>query len=190
MGFFEKQISTETVYKGKIVNIRNDVAELHNGARVLREVVEHPGGVAIVPVTEKGEVLMVRQYRYPMGEELLEIPAGKLETCEDHRDCAVRELSEETGCSAGELTYLGPIYTSPGFSCEILYIYLATRLTRGEAHPDENEFLDVEAVPLSALVGMIMSGDVRDAKTIVGILKAQKYLEQNKNAGNGPCAVL
>ena len=102
MAFFEKQISTETVYTGRIVNIRNDIAELNDGSRVPREVVEHPGGVAIVPVTEKGEILMVRQYRYPMEEELLEIPAGKLESCEDHAECARRELSEETGCTAGD----------------------------------------------------------------------------------------
>jgi ADP-ribose pyrophosphatase len=126
MGFFEKQISTKTVYRGRIVNVRNDVAELKNGHHVPREVVEHPGGVAVVPVDDNGCVLMVRQYRYPMEEELLEIPAGKLEYCEDHYDCAVRELSEETGCTAGKLVYLGPIYPSPGFSKEILYIYLAT----------------------------------------------------------------
>ncbi|SHH64633.1 ADP-ribose pyrophosphatase [Sporobacter termitidis DSM 10068] len=180
MEFFEKQVSTNTVYKGRIVNVRNDVAELHNGALVPREVVEHPGGVAIVPVTAAGDVLMVRQYRYPMGEELLEIPAGKLEYCEDHRDCAVRELSEETGYTAGKLVYLGPVYTSPGFSMEILHIYLAMDLIPGQAHPDENEFLTVEAVPLPALAGQIMSGDIRDAKTIIGILKAEKYLERNR----------
>ena len=147
MSFFEKQVSTETVYTGRIVNVRSDIAELHNGRKVPREVVEHPGGVAIVPLTALGEVLMVRQYRYPMAEELLEIPAGKLESCEDHADCARRELSEETGCTAGTLLYLGPIYPSPGFSGEILHIYLATELEHGEMHLDEGEFLSVEAVP-------------------------------------------
>ncbi len=179
MGFFEKQISTKTVYRGRIVTIRNDIAELLNGHHVPREVVEHPGGVAIVPVDDNGSVLMVRQYRYPMEEELLEIPAGKLEYCEDHYDCAVRELSEETGCTAEKLVYLGPIYPSPGFSKEILYIYLATGLARGDAHPDEDEFLSVEAVPINALVDQIMAGEIKDGKTIIGIFKAQKYLEQN-----------
>lgn len=179
MGFYEKQISTEKVYAGRIVNVWSDIAELHNGSQVPREVVEHPGGVAIVPLTDKGEVLMVRQYRYPMGEELLEIPAGKLEWCEDHCDCAVRELSEETGCAAGKIIYLGPIYPSPGFSKEILHIYLAMELQAGEAHPDENEFLSVEAIPLGALVQQIMSGEIRDGKTIIGILKTEKFLEQN-----------
>lgn len=179
MGFFEKQISSKTVYTGKIVNVRNDIAELFNGSQVPREVVEHPGGVAIVPLTDKNEVLMVRQYRYPVGEELLEIPAGKLEYCEDHCQCAVRELSEETGCTAGKIIYLGPIYPSPGFSKEILHIYLATDLQYGEAHPDENEFLSVEAIPMEQLVHMVMIGEIKDGKTIIGILKAQKYVEQN-----------
>lgn len=177
--FYEKQISEKTVYKGRIVNVRNDIAELQNGKRVPREVVEHPGGVAIVPVTDDGRVLMVRQYRYPMEEELLEIPAGKLEYCEDHYDCAVRELSEETGCTATNIVFLGPIYPSPGFSKEILYIYLATGLVCGTAHPDEDEFLSVEAVPMETLVKNIMAGEIKDGKTIIGILKAQKYLEQN-----------
>ncbi len=180
MEFFEKQISTETVYTGRIVNVRHDIAELQNGHHVSREVVEHPGGVAVVPVDEDDRVLMVRQYRYPMAEELLEIPAGKLESCEDPRDCAVRELSEETGCKAGKLVLLGPIYPSPGFSKEILYIYLATELIRGAAHPDEDEFLSVEAIPLETLLKKIMAGEIKDGKTIIGILKAQKYLEQNQ----------
>ncbi|NLT13259.1 MAG: NUDIX hydrolase [Clostridiales bacterium] len=180
MEFFEKQISTKTVYQGRIVNVRNDIAELKNGHHVPREVVEHPGGVAVVAVDDNGCVMMVRQYRYPMGEELLEIPAGKLEYCEDHCDCAVRELSEETGCTADHIVFLGPIYPSPGFSKEILYIYLATGLVRGAAHPDEDEFLSVEAVPMETLINKIMAGEIKDGKTIIGILKAQKYLEQNR----------
>lgn len=179
MAYYEKQISTETVYTGRIVNVRNDVAELHNGRHVPREVVEHPGGVAVVPLTAENTVLMVRQFRYPFGEELLEIPAGKLEPGEDPLDCAMRELSEETGCSAGRVVYLGPVYTSPGFSREILHIYLAMDLTAGEMHLDENEFLSVETVALASLTEEIMSGEIRDAKTIVGILKAQLYLKQN-----------
>lgn len=180
MEFFEKQISTKTVYKGQIVNVRNDIAEIKNGRLVPREVVEHPGGVAIVPVNEHGHVYMVRQYRYPMEEELLEIPAGKLDDGEDHYDCAVRELSEETGCTAGTIVFLGAIYPSPGFSKEILYIYLAMDLVSGDMHLDEDEFLSVEVVPMDTLIDKIMAGDMKDGKTIIGILKAKKYLEQNR----------
>jgi ADP-ribose pyrophosphatase len=179
MDFFEKQISTSTVYKGRIVNIRNDIAEIKNGKQVYREVVEHPGGVAIVPVNEHGQVLMVRQFRYPMEEELLEIPAGKLEPGEDPYDCAVRELSEETGCTAGRLISLGAIYPSPGFSREILYIYLALDLQCGEMHLDEDEFLSVEPVPLDNVVNLIMRNELPDGKTIIGIMKAKRFLEQS-----------
>ena len=183
MIYYEKQITKQVVFEGRIVNIRSDVAEIINGKRVFREVVEHPGGVAIVPLTDDGNVLMVRQYRYPVEEELLEIPAGKLERGEDPLECAVRELSEETGCEAGELVFLGATYPSPGFCEEILYIYLAKNLVYGEAHPDEDEFLSVEAVHIDALIDMIMDNSLPDGKSIVGIMKAKKYLERESGEG-------
>jgi len=179
MGFFEKQVETETVYKGIIVNVRRDVAELQNGNRAGREVVEHPGGVGIVAVTNDNKVLMVRQYRYPMGEEVLEIPAGKLEYGEDPFECAVRELSEETGCTAGRYVDLGVIYPSPGYCAEKLYIYLALDLRHGVMHLDENELLCVEAVGIDELVDMIMANKLLDAKTVTGVMKAKIYLEGN-----------
>jgi ADP-ribose pyrophosphatase len=177
MKFTEKQLTTKTVYEGRIVSVRTDTAELVNGSVVYREVVEHPGGVAIVPVNERGEVYMVRQYRYPVSEELLEIPAGKLEPGEDPYECAVRELCEETGCMAGSVVPLGPFYPSPGFSKEVLHIYLATQLVPGEMKLDEDELLDVETVPLDVLTERILSGEIKDAKTIIGILKAKNCLE-------------
>ena len=179
MGFFENQIETKTVYEGLIVNIRRDVAELQNGARAPREVVVHPGGVGIIPVTQDNKVLMVRQYRYPMEEELLEIPAGKLDGGESPYDCAVRELSEETGCTAGKLIDLGEIYPSPGFCRETLYLYLALDLQSGEMHLDEGEFLSVEAIGIDELVDMIMANGMPDAKSVIGVMKAKLYLEQN-----------
>jgi len=177
MDFYEKQIESRTLYEGLIVNVRRDVVELHNGARVPREVVEHPGGVGIVPVTPDNKVLMVRQYRYPMGESLIEIPAGKLETGEDPFICAVRELSEETGCTAGRIINLGTVYPSPGFCKESLYIYLALDLQQGEAHLDDNEFLNVEPYGFDELTSMIMRNELPDAKSIIGVLKAKYYLE-------------
>jgi len=177
MGYFEKQIKTKTVYEGLIVNIRSDVAEIQNGKHVPREVVEHPGGVGIVPVTHDNKVLMVRQYRYPMEEELLEIPAGKLGEGEKPIDCAVRELSEETGCTAGQIVDLGAIYPSPGFCKETLYLYLALDLQQGEIHLDEDEFLSVEPVSIDELIDAIMANELPDAKSVIGIMKAKKYLE-------------
>ncbi len=180
MKYSEKQLTTNTVYEGRIVTVKNDTAELVNGSVVYREIVEHSGGVAIVPVDSNREVHMVRQFRYPMREELLEIPAGKLERGEDPYDCAVRELSEETGCTAGRIVSLSEFYPSPGFSSEVLYIYLATDLTPGEMNLDEDELLDVETIPLDDLVKRIMSGEIKDAKTIIGILKAKDYLENDR----------
>ena len=178
MRFFERQTETKTVYEGLIVNIRSDVAELQNGSLVAREVVEHPGGVGIVPVTSDNKILMVRQYRYPMEEELLEIPAGKLDAGEAPIDCAVRELSEETGCTAGRLVDLGAIYPSPGFCRETLFLFLALDLDYGEMHLDENELLNVEAVDIDELMRLIMKNELPDAKSVIGIMKAREYLQR------------
>jgi len=177
MEFFEKQIEKKTMYEGLIVNVRRDVAEIQNGKHVPREVVEHPGGVAVVPLTEEGKVLMVRQYRYPMEEELVEIPAGKLDHGEDPFECAVRELAEETGCTAREYVFLGEMYPSPGFCRERLYLYLALDLKYGEMNLDEDELLSVEAYDIDKLTDMIMENKLPDAKSIIGIMKTKRYLE-------------
>ena len=172
MDYFEKRIDGEEKYNGVIVRVRLDRAELVNGAVVKREVVEHPGGVCILPVDEQGNCYMVRQFRYPFSRMMLEAPAGKLEYGEDHRDCAVRELSEETGFTAAHYTDLGRLYPSPGYCRETLYIYMATGLTRGQAHLDKGEFLDVEKHSLDELYRMAMAGDLPDAKTAMAVIKA------------------
>lgn len=174
---FEKKIDGETLYKGIIVDVSMDHAELINGDIVRREVVHHPGGVTIIPVEEDGTVWCVRQFRYPMQREMLEVPAGKLEYGEKPLPAAERELSEETGLAAGRMVYLGECCTSPGFSTEVLHIYLALELRRGEAHPDEDEFLNVEKHSLEALTDMVMAGEIDDAKTIIAVLKARRFLE-------------
>lgn len=176
MDYIEKRIDGEVKYNGVIVKVRLDRAELFNGRTVKREVVEHPGGVTVLPVDENGCCYMVRQFRYPFSRMMLEAPAGKLEYGEDHRECAIRELSEETGLSADELVYLGPCCTSPGFSTEVLHIYLALGLHEGKSHPDENEFLNVEKHSLSELTKSVMNGEIDDGKTVIAVLKAEKYL--------------
>jgi len=176
MQFFEKQVETDTKYEGIIVDVKMDVVELQNGNRAKREVVVHPGGVGIVAVTDEKKVVMVRQYRYPMEEELLEIPAGKLDDREDPFECAVRELSEETGYTANKWVNLGKMYPSPGFCRETLYLYLATDLQSGEMHLDHNELLSVEEIPLDELVDLVMHNKLQDAKSVIGILKAKLYL--------------
>lgn len=176
MEYFEKQIASEEKYKGIIVRVRLDDAELHTGRPVKREVVEHPGGVGVLPVDEEFNCYMVRQFRYPFGRMLLEIPAGKRENKEDPLLCAERELSEETGFEAEELIDLGECYTSPGISTEVLYVYLALGLKPGKSHPDEGEYLNVEKIPLKTLSEMVMRNEIPDAKTVVAVLKAEKYL--------------
>jgi ADP-ribose pyrophosphatase len=175
--FFEERLKTETVFKGKIVNVRHDVVKLQNGNKAWREVVEHPGGVCVVAVTKDKKVLMVRQYRYTMEEELLEIPAGKLEYGEEPLSCAVRELSEETGYTAGKWIDFGVIYPSPGVYREKLYQYLALDLTPGQMHLDENELLSVEEIDIDELMKKIMSNELKDAKSVIGIIKAKHHLE-------------
>lgn len=178
MKFFEKQVETKTVYEGIVVNVRRDIVKLQNGNNSNREVVEHPGGVGIIPVTADNKVIMVRQYRYCHEEEMIEIPAGKLEYGEDPFECAKRELSEETGCTAGKYVDLGKIYPSPGFCRETLYLYLALDLERGEMHLDENELLSIEEIDIDELIDMIMKSELCDAKSVIGILKAKNYLEK------------
>jgi len=178
MQFYEKQVETDTKYEGIIVDVKMDIVELQNGNRAKREVVVHPGGVGVVAVTNDKKVVMVRQYRYPLEEELLEIPAGKLDEGEDPFKCAVRELSEETGYTANKWVDLGKMYPSPGFCRETLYLYLALDLQAGEMHLDHNELLSVEEIALDDLVDEIMTNKLRDAKSVIGILKAKLYLKQ------------
>ena len=176
MNLTEKQLKTEYIYKGKIINMRRDEALLPNGRTALREVVEHPGGVCIAALTDDDELLFVRQFRYPYFEVIAELPAGKLEKGEDPLQCAIRELSEETGFTAEEYIYLGEFYPSPGYCHEKLYAYLALGLKKGNAHLDDGEFLDVLKFPLDKLVEMVMNNELCDAKTIIAILKAKTYL--------------
>ena len=176
MECIEKRVDGEIKYEGVIVKVRLDRAQLENGKIVRREVVEHPGGVGILPVDGDGLCYMVRQFRYPFSRQLLEIPAGKLEYGEDPYECAVRELGEETGFSAGELIPLGACYTSPGFSSEVLHLYLARDLHAGRAHLDEDEFLNVEKYRLEELLEMVDRGEISDAKTEIALLKAARLL--------------
>lgn len=172
----EEMVSQETVYQGIIVNVRRDKAKLPDGRLTNREVVEHPGGVAILALDEENNVTLVQQYRYPFHQVLLELPAGKLDAGEDHRPAAIRELSEETGLEAGELTYLGCLLASPGFCTERLHMYLARDLRKKESHPDEDEFLNVITMPFQQLLEQVMDGTVEDAKTVATVLKTKVLL--------------
>lgn len=176
MELLEKTVESQTVFQGRIVTVKLDKAQLPNGRLTSREVVEHPGGVAVLPLDANGCVTLVRQFRYPFQRVLLELPAGKLEKGEDHRACGLRELEEETGMTAGEFTYLGGLYLSPGYSSEVLHLYLARELRQGTSHPDEGEFLNVEKMPFQELLDRVMAGEIHDAKTVAAVLKTKVYL--------------
>lgn len=178
MDYTEKLYRQIDEHSGLIINTTLDQVVLQNGEYSLREVVEHPGGVTILPIDEEGYVYCVRQFRYPIGLHLLEVPAGKLEKDEAPLACAVRELSEETGISADDYIDLGKVFPSPGFCREILYIFLARKLHFGEAHPDKNEFLEVEKIHIDKLFQMIMKNEIADAKTIIAILKTKALLDE------------
>lgn len=172
MDFVEKTVSQEYIFRGHIMTVRVDQATLPNGKPCTREVCEHPGGVGILPLDEDGNVTLVRQYRYPYGEVILEIPAGKMDQGpEGHLACGIRELAEETGLIPEKMIYLGEIWPSPGFMDERLHLYCAKGLTQGETHPDEDEFVEVVKMPLSELKVRIVSGEIKDAKTVVAVGK-------------------
>ena len=177
MELIETKVSEELKFSGRILKLTVDDVLLADGTAAKREVIHHPGGVGILPVDEEGMCYMVRQFRYPTEQAVLEIPAGKLEWGEDHFACAVRELSEETGFSADNYVYLGYFYPTPAYDTEKIHVYLATGLHAGERHPDEGEFLNVEKISLDELYKMAMEGTIIDAKTLVSVLKARPYLE-------------
>jgi len=157
---------------------------LPNNRIATREKVSHPGAVGVVPISKEGKVVLVRQFRYPPERNLLEIPAGKLDKNETPKRCAKRELSEEVGARGGRLIHLVTFYTSPGFSDEILYLFMAIGFEREENHPDEDEFLYVLEFGLDDAVSFIKEGKIKDAKTIIGILLARDYLNGNYKVGS------
>lgn len=170
MDFTEKRIESKVIMDGQILKFKLDTVLLPNGKEATREIVEHPGAVAVAAVDDQGRICMVRQYRYPVGMDMVEIPAGKLDKNEAPLDCARRELEEEAGLSASNWELLYTYYTTPGFSDEIMYLYKATGLSRGESHPDEDEFLEVMMVSREEALEMLKRGDIKDSKTIIGIL--------------------
>ena len=190
MDLSEKMVSSQTIFDGKIIKVTLDQAQLPDGTLAAREVVYHPGGVAVLALDEDKTVYLVRQYRYPIQQLLLELPAGKLDhgAEEDPVLGAQRELSEETGLEAAEWTYLGYTLASPGFCTEKLHMYLARGLTRKKQHLDEDEFLDVVAMPFDELARQVLDGTITDAKTVSTTLKVKVLLglwEQKRRSTHG-----
>jgi ADP-ribose pyrophosphatase len=178
MRLTEKTLGSRRIFEGRVVNLRVDTVELPDGRVTSREVVEHHGAVAIVPMLDHEKIVLVRQFRQPVGGTLLEIPAGTLDEGEDPCECARRDLVEEIGYFPEKLTEMFHSYLSPGYSTEMLHTFLAEDLQKAEAKRDFDEFLEVLTVSLRDAVEMIRSGEIADAKSICGILLASRLFKE------------
>jgi ADP-ribose pyrophosphatase len=164
---------TRNIFTGKVLTLNIDTVTLPNGVTIDLEMVRHPGAAAVVPLKDSGTVVLIKQFRHAAGGFIYEIPAGKLHAGEDPMHCAARELEEEIGYVAGRLDRLTSILTAPGFTDEVIHIYKATALTRGQQQLDRDEVLEVLEFPLEEAIAMIVAGTIRDAKTIVGLQMVQ-----------------
>ena len=171
-------VKSDVIYSGKVFNIKVDQIEYTTGNKAIREVAEHPGGAVVVPVTKEGKIVMVTQHRFPVDKILLELPAGKLGKGENPFICAVRELEEETGYKSDNVKELGSIYTTPGYSTEKLWIYLAKDLKPGDHNREEGEFgMEVFELSLKEVEEKIYNGEIVDGKTICGIFLVKKFIK-------------
>lgn len=178
MELTEKTLSSTEIYNGAVLKLKVDEVLLPNGETAKREIVVHNGAVCVLPIDDEGYVYMVRQYRYPFSEAMLEIPAGKLDSPdEDWLSAAKRELSEEVGLTASDFRYIGDIRPSVAIFTEVIHMYFARGLQKGKQHLDDDEFLNVEKYKLSELVEMVLKGEITDGKTIAAVLKVNELLK-------------
>ncbi len=181
MNYEEKTVSEQHIYTGNIIKVEKVTVTLPNGKLATRDIVRHPGASAVIPLNEDGELYMVRQFRKPLNAVSLEIPAGKLDAGEDPAVCAARELKEETGLTSHQITHMASVHSTPGFSDEILHIYAAVGLNEGESCADEDEFISAEKYPVAELIDKVFSGEITDAKSIIGIFLADKIISGKTN---------
>ena len=172
----ERVVASRRIFAGRILSVREDTVELADGRRTQREVVEHGEVVVMVPVDASGQVLLVRQYRLPAGQSLLEVPAGSVDPGESVEEAVQRELQEETGYRADRLQRLGGFFISPGYCTEFMHLFLATGLSEAAAAADADEWITVERFPLAEALRLVASGDIRDAKSIIGLLLAERHV--------------
>ncbi len=176
MKLIEELVSTDYKFKGRILNLKVDTVLLPDGQQASREVVEHPGGVCVLAITDDNKILTVKQFRAGPRVVTTEIPAGKFDKKESPELCGIRELKEETGYVAGDFKKIGEFYLTPGYADELIYLYVAKDLTFDKSNPDPDEFLKVEAIEYEKLYQMVINNEIKDAKTVMAILFAKEYL--------------
>jgi len=174
--FEEKEIASKRIFDGRLLGLRVDTVIMPNGIQSTREIVEHPGAVAIIAITDDQELVLVRQFRKPTGEVLLEVPAGVPHKGEKGEESARRELEEETGYHAKQVKKVFSAYTTPGYSDELIHYFIATDMNLMKTNPDEDEFVEVDIIDLETCLDLVKEGKVKDNKTIVGIMIADQYL--------------
>jgi ADP-ribose pyrophosphatase len=179
----ETQLISSQVFKGGFLDVRRDMVRLPNGQSVPREYVVHPGACVVIPLLDNGDVVLEKQFRYPIGREMVEFPAGKLDPNEDPLVCALRELREETGYSAAQWAYAGCMHLAIAYSTEVIHIYFVRGLQLGERALDDEEFLDVFTAPAQQLIAWCVDGTVTDAKTVTCALHLQQFLAGTKLLG-------
>lgn len=172
----ERCTSSSRVYDGRILNLHVDQVMLGNGKTTTREVIEHRGAAAIVPIIQERKVVLVRQFRYAIATDLLEVPAGTMERGEQPEECAVRELEEETGYGCKEIEKIMEFFPVPGYSTEKIHVYLAKGLVKSETHTEEDEEINLEILSLENALGKVRSGEIRDAKSICALFRAAELL--------------
>ena len=180
---WEKIVDSERIFDGRVVRLRRDRVLLGNGSYTYREIIEHNGGVCVLPITDDDEIILVRQYRSPFNTVLTELPAGKLEKGEEPIECGIRELNEEVGATASEIKYLGRLYPTVAYDTKVIYMYMATGLSFESQHLDEDEFLSLVRMPLEEAVARVMRGEICDAKTICGLLMAHAMVNAAQRDG-------
>ena len=176
----ETKLESKEIFDGHVIHVTLDTVRLEDGRTSLREVVHHHGGACVLPIDNEGCIYLVRQFRYALGEEIWELPAGKLEQGEDPFEAAKRELEEECGLTADHYTSLGEFYPTVGYDTEIIYTWVATGLHETRMHLDADEFLTPDRVPLTQAYEMVMRGEIKDGKTIAGVLKLKALLDEGK----------
>ena len=172
----ENKISSEIIYKGKLLDVRRDEVRLPNGNTSTREWIKHPGAVCMIPILPDKKLALIRQYRYPVQKEMIELPAGKLDINENPQECAIRELEEEIGYRSEKITFLTYIHPAIGFADEVMWLYFAENLVKTNLNLDDDEFLELIPTPLDQALKMVWNGKITDVKTIIGILWAERLL--------------